>query len=833
MSGRQVRLILALGVRRWFNRLSSGRAAKRAASDDGVVVARPPTARRRYGMGGLLVVIAMAMTTQVAFSTWQFADRAMARVENPPPVMRWTWQSVVETARAAKPGWEQRVRQDLASDSELRTLPEAERQAIIEAALPTIRQAAAEVDPDLRQPAVRERVTNLAAALLGMIALCSVVMSLGMGNTDLARPDWDELWLAAQPVSDRVLFTARLAQYTLINPLVWLIVPTAVGILAYRYRADLTASVTIGLLAGLTWAVLTAAVRLAAETWLRQHLAHARIKNLQAVLTVIGMALLIGLYSVGMSFGPLPGWFLAWSAGVPWAALPPGWAAQAAFSPGWAAAWLALGLALAGLVAYVAVHRCAAWSRGGLLAHDGTLTGRRNGLAAAWRPLRVLAKDLLLLSRDRALLVQVLVMPLFMIALQMALNPNIGRSALSSFHAASTFVSALGGWVLISATGALAGEGQALWILAGAPHPLAHALRDKVAMWAGFALAYAVLGLGVVAICLPWPGASALADITMILAGMPILAALAVGIGAAATDPQTSMPNRRVGAGPVYLFMLVMGLFSLTVNRGGTHQRLAMLVVLAAVAWALWQRLRDRLPYLFEPVDRPPRQVDLADGAWAAFAFLVIQGLLAGFLIAIKCSGSLAVTVGFGLAGGLTAVGSLFNLWQLRVPNLLHAVGIRPAPGTSLVGTLTVGGFAGLAAALAGTSYLAVLQILAPYLPGVQDSLTEARAADLDGWLPLVLVVVLAPLCEEFIFRGLLYRGLRRDLSPLRAALASAAVFAVMHPAIGMLPVFGLGIACALAYERTGWLLASRRANAASTTWPKRRASSSTGRRQS
>jgi len=67
---------------------------------------------------------------------------------------------------------------------------------------------------------------------------------------------------------------------------------------------------------------------------------------------------------------------------------------------------------------------------------------------------------------------------------------------------------------------------------------------------------------------------------------------------------------------------------------------------------------------------------------------------------------------------------------------------------------------------------------------------------------------VLAPLCEEFIFRGLLFRGLRRDLPLPWAAVASAAVFAIIHPSLGVVPVFGLGLAAAIAYERTGWLLA-------------------------
>ena len=66
-------------------------------------------------------------------------------------------------------------------------------------------------------------------------------------------------------------------------------------------------------------------------------------------------------------------------------------------------------------------------------------------------------------------------------------------------------------------------------------------------------------------------------------------------------------------------------------------------------------------------------------------------------------------------------------------------------------------------------------------------------------WLP-ALAVLAAPLFEEFIFRGLIFGGLRRIASPVTAALASAAIFAIVHPPMSVVPVFVLGIAAALVY---------------------------------
>ena len=70
------------------------------------------------------------------------------------------------------------------------------------------------------------------------------------------------------------------------------------------------------------------------------------------------------------------------------------------------------------------------------------------------------------------------------------------------------------------------------------------------------------------------------------------------------------------------------------------------------------------------------------------------------------------------------------------------------------------------------------------------------------------LVVIAAPIFEEFIFRGLIFGGLRRSLGPGAATLASAAIFAIVHPPAAVVPVFCLGVCAAVVYERTRVLAA-------------------------
>ena len=88
----------------------------------------------------------------------------------------------------------------------------------------------------------------------------------------------------------------------------------------------------------------------------------------------------------------------------------------------------------------------------------------------------------------------------------------------------------------------------------------------------------------------------------------------------------------------------------------------------------------------------------------------------------------------------------------------------------------------------------------------LQDFLADEQARS----SPLVwaIMVVVLPTCEELLFRGALYGGLRRVLHPVAAVGISALLFGVAHGNVTtlLLPVAALGVALALLYERTASL---------------------------
>ena len=293
----------------------------------------------------------------------------------------------------------------------------------------------------------------------------------------------------------------------------------------------------------------------------------------------------------------------------------------------------------------------------------------------------------------------------------------------------------------------------------------------------------------------------------MVLAGVPIFAAIAAGLGAAATDPLASDPQRRIAPGSMWLYLLLLTGYAQAMYTAGPHGQLAYVMVTAVLAYGLWQRLDDRLPFLLDPGERPPRQLALSDGALAAMLFLVLQGVIAVPFVMAGMAMERVLAISFAGAGAVSALAASGWLWREGVVRLPTALGLVPADGrwsAAVARSVVGGGVAGVIAFLAALGWLRLVE----HLPILHDLRPAPSTLMLTPTL-VVLIVALAPLCEEFIFRGLLYGGLRRSVYGWLAVVASSAVFALIHPTHSIVPVFGLGCAAALAYRWAGWLPAA------------------------
>lgn len=92
-----------------------------------------------------------------------------------------------------------------------------------------------------------------------------------------------------------------------------------------------------------------------------------------------------------------------------------------------------------------------------------------------------------------------------------------------------------------------------------------------------------------------------------------------------------------------------------------------------------------------------------------------------------------------------------------------------------------------------------------------QQAVQALRSAvsSMDRLKMAVVTILLAPLAEEVLFRGLLYAWIRQIGYPRLALWVTAATFALVHFNIAtFLPLFVLAVILAVLYERTGNLLA-------------------------
>lgn len=77
-------------------------------------------------------------------------------------------------------------------------------------------------------------------------------------------------------------------------------------------------------------------------------------------------------------------------------------------------------------------------------------------------------------------------------------------------------------------------------------------------------------------------------------------------------------------------------------------------------------------------------------------------------------------------------------------------------------------------------------------------------------WLMFFMMAIWGPVCEEFCFRGVIYRGYLKSGNALGAVLLSSLLFGLIHLNFNQAPyAFAIGVAMALLVEATGSLLSS------------------------
>lgn len=225
-----------------------------------------------------------------------------------------------------------------------------------------------------------------------------------------------------------------------------------------------------------------------------------------------------------------------------------------------------------------------------------------------------------------------------------------------------------------------------------------------------------------------------------------------------------------------------------------------------AVLWRAWVRRRRWLARSAPPW--PGTFLDAALFVAVLIVGIVLVRALAGVVIRVGHIGTGPALLLFGVLtfeGALLLVIALFHFGYLRLK--LNA----PAPSRGFGAVVQQGAGVFLATVplvvfllgwlwetvLTGCGYPVTHQTLVDFFMGIES--WWARAVF------FAFAVVIAPITEEIIFRGIIYRGLTKVVPRGWAVLLSALLFGAAHGDFStLLPLVALGALFALAYDATG-----------------------------
>ncbi|GAB4144809.1 MAG: hypothetical protein Fur0037_12660 [Planctomycetota bacterium] len=642
-----------------------------------------------------------------------------------------------------------------------------------------------------------------ALVLLGVLALL-ISIGLASANANLAGGEWTFAWLMTFPVRTTSLVVAKALEYSIVQFLPWLVLfPLLLQILRAQGRHGSPWLAAAGTLAT---AFLAGSIRLWVETSLRMKLTLRGLRSIQGLCAILSLSTMALLFSIG--FGRrTPDWFLDLARSAPrwirW--LPGAWPMEDGPLAliGASATAVAFGLSCLGTARLL--------SRGAM--RSGGVDPGARGSSRSWaertRALGIVGKDLAMLLRDRGFLVQTVVVPVFAIGIQWILNPGLGDLA---GRGAALVAYGIGSYSLIGGCfQVLSAEGRSLWVLYTLPARVADMLRGKVRIWAATAISFAagaLLLFSFRATSHPDP-VRLLSDLFFVGAGVAAAAHIAAGIGVIGADPTADYVPRQAKARHVYLFFFFAATYVAGLQSSDIATRAACLLVFATLAYAVWQRACDRLPWLLDPVAEDRSRIGSYDGAVALVVFFALQLLITVFA-AVRNGRPPGTSLAdqllpFAIAGAFSAALAWALLAARGIP-VARALGFleprSPAPAAMALGAL-----AGSACGAVGAGYQRLIGMahwieIPPIDPGDRLEL-------------LLLAAVAAPLVEEILFRGLLFAGLSRGTRAPLAVLWSSAVFAAVHPPLSWPPVFLLGVAAALVFARTRFLPAAMAAHSA------------------
>jgi len=433
-------------------------------------------------------------------------------------------------------------------------------------------------------------------------------------------------------------------------------------------------------------------------------------------------------------------------------------------------------------------------------------------------------KELLWFSRDRGALVQAVLIPLTVAAVQ-AINFRQALQAAGHNWNALCALGIIGGtyFLIILGPRSLSSEGPALWLALTWPRGLEDLLKAKARLW--WIISSVVVYAMFLFVAFRFPAEAwkvALAGAGWWIFGRS-LAEKAVTLVRPSSSSGQPEPASRSQQWTAMLGTLAFGSGVMAQNW---HLAVIGVVFSMMTSAAMWQNLRARLPFLYDPWSEkfppPPTLMHAMIGIAA-----MVEGISVIMAFLVSFGGPATLLMGRAIAYGVGALLTFWmmnrflanrnvkasDIWTWSSPETTSAAGesgvsrlIRKVASMNAGALLGTGALLGIALGALAVGYLAVLRHL-PFLGELLHQQQEALQAIAHGKLWMALLAVgFAPVAEEYLFRGMLYRALDREWGGWRAMLGSATFFAIYHPPLSWLPVMSLGLLNAWLFKKSGRL---------------------------
>lgn len=649
------------------------------------------------------------------------------------------------------------------------------------------------------------------ATLLASLQVTCLVMLMLPGTRAFTREEGDDLeWLLTLPAPAWVLHTAKVCEAALLNPLGWL--------LLFPFFLALGIHCGVGLMAPLaalffTLPILFCCALLGSAIDAAPHwLSHSRVfRVLRFVGPLLGSGVVL-FWLTEPSLRMLHWNVWSWLESAPnfrW--LPfsepvrvlASWQASPARSLRWLTLFGAEMVALMGLGVFalrnsyggdLVLDRDARRGRRGPAPVQPPPTSRRHLLNAWFGP--VVAHELLWLRRN----------PSQGLRLILAVGALNTLALLLGSRVTDVDASLLPGWTLLGVgllllmaqVSLLERERPNLRQLASLPRPMSWVFGRKTV----FAAATAALGASPAVAYTCSSSANVLDALPGLVIGAITLVSTAflqtsLWLGSVSSDVPTAQ-SKHVSR------MLQLWTFGAWLGTAGLRSPLALatlvpLVYGVGLSWMCWKASLSREMSVLDPSEPAPR---VLTPAYALFTILLLQ-------ITLDAASAEGVRRGlppaqvavrsFVIAAVPVLFGSLLWLKVFRgVSELPRRLGLSGGQGLSAI---LREGVLWSVPAIAGHFGYAFLET-----HFVRTGLPAPTTVTILSASPAALVAIAcaaAPLTEELLYRGMLYRALRSSHSIAVSALLSGGFFALAHPLASFIPVFIAGVCAALALERT------------------------------